>query len=114
VLRKLRRDYPGSEFVFASERQGPLSPNAVHKIVARAGIEAGLELRVHPHMLRHGKGYQLASEGVDIRAIQAYIGHKNIQHTVIYTHLNPKRFKGFGRDISKQKRPKPPQMHKDQ
>jgi len=99
ALRKLRRDYADSQFVFTSERQGPLSPNAVHKIVDRAGIEAGLQLSVHPHMLRHGKGYQLASEGVDTRAIQAYMGHKNIQHTVLYTQLNPKRFKGFGKDV---------------
>lgn len=99
ALRKLRRNYPNSPFVFASERRGPLSSNAVHKIVARAGQIAGIELSVHPHMLRHGKGYQLASNGVDTRAIQAYLGHKNIQHTVIYTHLDPTRFKGFGKDI---------------
>ena len=99
ALRKHRRNYTDTDFVFVSERLGPLSPNAVHKMVARAGIEAGLELSVHPHMLRHGKGYQLASEGVDTRAIQAYMGHKNIQHTVLYTQLDPKRFKGFGRDV---------------
>jgi len=99
ALRKLRRDYTATEFVFESERQGPLTPNAVHKMMARAGIEAELELSVHPHMLRHGKGYKLADEGVDTRAIQAYMGHKNIQHTVLYTQLNPKRFKGFGRDV---------------
>jgi len=99
ALRKLRRDYPSSDFVFVSERQGPLSSNAFHKVVARAGLEAALELSVHPHMLRHGKGYQLADEGVDTRAIQSYMGHKNIQHTVLYTQLNPKRFKGFGRDV---------------
>lgn len=100
ALRKLRREYPATDFVFESERQGPLTPNAVHKMVARAGVEAELELSVHPHMLRHGKGYQLASEGVDTRAIQAYMGHKNIQHTVLYTQLNSKRFKGFGKDGS--------------
>lgn len=99
ALRKLRRDYSATEFVFESERQGPLTPNAVHKMMARAGVEADLELSVHPHMLRHGKGYQLADEGVDARAIQAYMGHKNIQHTVLYTQLNPKRFKGFGKDV---------------
>ena len=71
ALRKLRRDYASSEFVFVSERQGPLSANAIHKLVARAGREAALELSVHPHMLRHGKGFQLASEGIDTRAIQA-------------------------------------------
>lgn len=100
ALRKLRRDYASTEFVFESERQGPLTTNAVHKMVARAGVEADLELSVHPHMLRHGKGYQLADEGVDTRAIQAYMGHKNIQHTILYTQLNPKRFRGFGRDVN--------------
>jgi type 1 fimbriae regulatory protein FimB/type 1 fimbriae regulatory protein FimE len=99
ALRKLRRDYQETDFVFESERQGPLTANAVHKMVARAGVEAKLELSVHPHMLRHGKGYQLASEGIDTRAIQAYMGHKNIQHTVLYTQLNPKRFRGFGKDV---------------
>ncbi|MFA6213241.1 MAG: tyrosine-type recombinase/integrase [Candidatus Obscuribacterales bacterium] len=99
ALRKLRRDYTVSDFVFISERQGPLSSNAFHKMVARAGIEADLELSVHPHMLRHALGYSLASNGVDTRAIQGYMGHKNIQHTVLYTQLNPKRFKGFGKDV---------------
>jgi len=99
ALRKLRRDYSVTDFIFESERQGPLTSSAVHKMVARAGIEAGLELSVHPHMLRHSKGHQLASEGIDTRAIQAYMGHKNIQHTVLYTQLNPRRFKGFGKDV---------------
>lgn len=99
ALRKLRRQYANSSFVFCSERDGPLSPNSVYKIVARAGLEANLELSVHPHMLRHGKGYQLASAGVDTRSIQVYLGHKNIQHTVVYTQLNPHRFKGFGKDV---------------
>jgi len=99
ALRKLRRAYPDSAFVFCSERHGPLSLNAVHKIVVRAGRLAALELSVHPHMLRHGKGFQLANKGEDTRAIQAYMGHKNIQHTVLYTKLDPARFKGFGKDI---------------
>lgn len=99
ALRKLQREYDGSAFVFVSERQGPLSINAVHKLVVRAGEVAGIEFPVHSHMLRHGKGYELASRGVDTRAIQAYFGHKNIQHTVRYTQLDPKRFKGFGKDL---------------
>lgn len=99
ALRKLRRDYPSNSFVFLSERQGPLSINAVHKIVARAGEVAGLEISVHPHILRHAKGFELASKGNDTRAIQAYLGHKNIQHTVRYTQLDSSRFKGFGKDI---------------
>ena len=99
ALRRLRRDYEDSAFVFSSERLGPLSVNAVHKIVVRAGQLADLEMSAHTHMLRHGKGYQLAGKGIDTRAIQAYLGHKNIQHTVTYTQLDPTRFKGFGKDL---------------
>lgn len=97
-LRKLQRTTPSSSFVFTSERKGPLTASAVYKMISRAGELAGIKFRVHPHMLRHGKGYQLASRGIDTRAIQAYFGHRNIQHTVIYTKLDPSRFKGFGRD----------------
>jgi hypothetical protein len=51
---------------------------------------------VHPHMLRHACGYALANAGHDTRALQAWLGHKNIQHTVRYTELAPDRFKNFG------------------
>ena len=39
----------------------------------------------------------LANKGHDTRALQAYLGHKNIQHTVRYTELAPTRFKDFWR-----------------
>jgi len=51
----------------------------------------------HLHMLRHSCGYALANRGHDTRALQAYLGHKNIQHTVRYTELSPTRFKDFWR-----------------
>ena len=47
---------------------------------------------------RHGCGYKLANDGHDTRAIQHYLGHKNIQHTVRYTELSAERFKGFWGD----------------
>jgi len=98
ALRKLQRDYPDLPFVFVSERGGPLSARTVHAMIARAGVEAGIKFPVHPHMLRHARGHKLASDGEDTRAIQAYLGHKNIQHTVLYTKLNSSRFKGFAKD----------------
>jgi type 1 fimbriae regulatory protein FimE len=52
----------------------------------------------HPHMLRHACGYKLANDGQDKRAIQAYLGHRNINHTVRYTELSPERFRGFWKD----------------
>jgi hypothetical protein len=42
-----------------------------------------------PHMLRHACGFALANKGHHTRSLQAYLGHKNIQHTVRYTELSP-------------------------
>ena len=98
ALRRLQREYEKSPYVFTTERHGPLTDSAVRKIVARAGEEAKLGFPVHPHMLRHACGYKLANDGHDTRAIQHYLGHRNIQHTVRYTELAPDRFKGFWRD----------------
>ena len=63
-----------------------------------AGSEAGLGFKAYPHMLRHACGYALANKGHDTRALQAYLGHRNIQHTVRYTELTPTRFKDFWRE----------------
>jgi ABC-type tungstate transport system permease subunit len=43
-------------------------------------------------------GFKLANDGQDTRALQHYLGHKNIQHTVRYTELSPERFKSFWQD----------------
>ena len=98
ALRRLQRDYPSSPYIFTGERKGPLTDSTVRKMVARAGTAARLEFPVHPHMLRHGCGYKLANDGQDTRAIQHYLGHKNISHTVRYTELSPERFKDFWQD----------------
>ena len=98
ALRRLQRDYPMMPYVFSSERKAPLTDDAIRKIVGRAGKEAKLPFGVHPHMLRHACGYKLAQAGQDTRAIQHYLGHKNIQHTVRYTQLSPDRFKDFWKD----------------
>ena len=98
ALRRLARESPRSPDVFVSERRSPLSDSAVRKMIARAGRQAGFEFPVHPHMLRHGAGYKLANEGHDTRAIQHYLGHKNIQHTVRYTQLSSQRFDDFWKD----------------
>jgi type 1 fimbriae regulatory protein FimB len=57
------------------------------------GKQAGLAVAAHPHMLRHACGYALADNGADTRVIQDYLGHRNIQHTVLYTAANSGRFK---------------------
>ncbi len=98
ALRRLQREYPETPYVFVSERKAPLTTDAVRKIVGRAGRVADLPFPVHPHMLRHATGYKLANDGQDTRAIQQYLGHRNIQHTTRYTELAPDRFKDFWHD----------------
>jgi integrase len=99
ALRRLHREQdPKSPFVFTSERGAPFTTAGFARMIDRAGKAAKLGFKIHPHMLRHACGYALANKGHDTRALQAYLGHKNIQHTVRYTELSPTRFKDFWRD----------------
>jgi site-specific recombinase XerD len=98
ALRRLLREYGKSPFVFTTERKGPLTGSTVWKMIARAGVNAGIEFSIHPHMLRHSTGYKLANDGQDTRSIQHYMGHRNIQHTVRYTELSSDSFKDFWSD----------------
>jgi type 1 fimbriae regulatory protein FimB/type 1 fimbriae regulatory protein FimE len=98
ALRRLQREQqPKATFVFTSERGAPFTTAGFARMVERPGIEAKLGFKAHPHMLRHACGYALANKGHDTRALQAYLGHRNIQHTVRYTELTPTRFKDFWR-----------------
>ena len=96
---RLQRDQePKSPFVFVSERGSPFTTAGFARLLERAGEAAKVGLKIHPHMLRHATGFALANKGHDTRALQAYLGHRNIQHTVKYTELSPNRFKDFWRD----------------
>jgi integrase len=97
ALRELRRQFPESAFVFATERGGPFTADAVNRLIKRIGARAGFAFPVHCHMLRHACGYALANAGHDTRALQDWLGHRSIQHTVRYTELSPTRFKDFWR-----------------
>ena len=98
ALRRLKNAVSDAAYVFLSERKGPLTDSSVHKMIAHAGEVAELGFPVHPHPLRHGCGYKLANDKQDTRAIQLFLGHKNIQHTVKYTELAAGRFQDFWRD----------------
>ena len=95
ALRKLQRDYPDSDHLFVTQHGAPFSAPAVNRMIVRLGERAGMPFPVHAHMLRHSCGFALAAAGHDTRAIQAWLGHKAIQHTVRYTELSPSRFRSF-------------------
>ncbi len=95
ALRELKKKYPDSSRVFITERGSALSHSVVRHIVKRAGKLAKIPFPVHPHQLRHACGYHLANRPTDTRTIQAYLGHRNIQHTTRYTELASDRFNGL-------------------
>jgi integrase len=95
ALRRLQREQEASPHVFSSERGGPMSAKSFGTLFERLGRRAGMPFTIFPHMLRHACGYALANAGHDTRALQAWLGHKNIQHTVRYSELAPDRFKDF-------------------
>jgi len=86
---------PGSGPVFASERRKPFSRDGVNKLIERLGERAGIAWRVFPHALRHTAGYELVNNGVNLRVIQAWLGHKSIQSTMVYTALDERQFDGI-------------------
>ena len=100
ALRRLQREAKrSSPHVFVSERGGASFATAgFARLIERAAASAGLQLKAHPHMLRHACGYALAAKGHDTRAIQQYRGHRSITSTAVYTALAPNRFKDFWRE----------------
>jgi site-specific recombinase XerD len=104
-VRRVKQGTPSAHPILGDElrslrrlqRGAPFSTAGFARMVERAGVEARLGFKAHPHMLRHACGYALANKGHDTRALQAYLGHRNIQHTVRYTELSPTRFRDFWR-----------------
>jgi type 1 fimbriae regulatory protein FimB/type 1 fimbriae regulatory protein FimE len=95
LIRALLRAQPNSTFLFLSERKAPLSVDGVQKLVERLGQAAGFAFPIHAHMLRHSAGYALAGRGVDTRTLQAFMGHRSISNTVIYTAVADKRVRNI-------------------
>jgi site-specific recombinase XerD len=91
-LRRLHRESASSPFGFISERGSPFTTARLARMIERAADSAGLELKAHPHMLRHACGY-----GHDTRAIQGWLGHRS-NTAPPSTRRWPNRFKDFWRD----------------
>ena len=97
ALRKVRHEIPEGGLRLPHRARRTNERVSFHHLVQRLGKAAKMPFPLHPHMLRHACGYKLANDGHDTRALQHYLGHKNIQHTVLYAELAPDRFKDFWR-----------------
>lgn len=86
------RKRTGSE-VFLSARGTKLSTVRIWQIVKACAKNAGLEMNVYPHLLRHSFATHLLGNGADLRVIQEMLGHADISTTQIYTHVDQQRLK---------------------
>jgi site-specific recombinase XerD len=93
-----QREGDASPFVFVSERGARRSAAKFSRMVERAAKSAGLGIKAHAHMLRPATGFKLGNDGINTRALQAHLGHRNIQNTTRQTALAPDRFRGFWKD----------------
>jgi len=104
IERKIERQLAKGTGILKTAKLLGIGTSTVQRIKAQTapfcdGSRVGMtSLSVHPHMLRHACGFKLANDGHDTRALQHYLGHKNIQHTVRYTELSPARFRDFWKD----------------
>ena len=81
-----------------------LTPRSVERIVKKYAIKAGVPIFTTPHTIRHTYATDLLTQGVDLRTIQEFLGHKNIVTTQVYTHVTSKRLREIHRKYHSGKR----------
>jgi integrase/recombinase XerC len=79
---------PGETAVFVGRAGRRLAPREVQKRIKRWAGLAGLDVDVHPHMLRHSFASHVLQSSGDLRAVQEMLGHASIASTQVYTHLD--------------------------
>lgn len=94
ALRALHRERTSDEYVFVSERGGPITRDGFNKLLKAAADRTGIK-NAYPHALRHACGHALAMKGRDMRLVQEYLGHTNVQNTARYMDGVSARFRGI-------------------
>jgi integrase/recombinase XerC len=79
---------PGETALFVGSSGRRLAPREVQRRIKRWAAAAGLDVDVHPHMLRHSFASHVLQSSGDLRAVQEMLGHASIASTQVYTHLD--------------------------
>jgi len=78
----------GVQALFVNERGRRMNGRSIEDVVKRWAQRRGLEVPVHPHMLRHSFASHVLESSGDLRAVQELLGHANLSTTQVYTHLD--------------------------
>lgn len=109
LLRQYYRTHKNPGWLFPSPGRGekqeagalePIPEGSVWDVFKKVITQCKFNKQVHPHTLRHSYATHLLEDGVDIRVISAYLGHKSLESTMIYTHLTPLIKKGVFEKIN--------------
>ncbi len=104
AIRILAQDQPNNyegKFINLRDKDGSggrLTSRSIERLVKKYSMLAGIPMFTTPHTLRHSYATDLMTQGVDLRTVQEFLGHKNIATTQIYTHVTNKRL----RDVHRQ------------
>ncbi len=75
---------------FITEKGTPMTVRMIQYMVEKYGIEAGISLHVHPHLIRHSIATHLIEEGCDVEAVRQTLGHESLATTSIYIKASSK------------------------
>jgi len=98
ILRKHYITHKNTTYIFPKCGQGQkaessakehLRKGTVWDVFKKVVTECKFNKEIHPHTLRHSYATHLLEDGIDIRIISEYLGHKSLESTLIYTHLTP-------------------------
>lgn len=81
-----------------------LTSRSIQRLVKKYAVLSGIPVFTTPHTLRHSMATDLLNQGVDLRTIQEFLGHKSITSTQIYTHVTSKRLRDIHRKFHGGKR----------
>jgi len=94
-MEEYRKQYDkgDNDYLFINTRGKQISTRSIQLMLDKASNLAGINVHVHPHMIRHSFATHLLENGCDLRVVQELLGHVDLSTTQIYTHVSQEKLK---------------------